>query len=138
MSTDDSLRTDPARVDILYPLCGLAALIVAWFHLSEGLLAAESRPRSTGADGWHGVEVFCVIPSFVLPLSLCRGGYRLRSHAFAFALKRIVHLNPLYIVTIALAYASALVPSYAGNSPAFTWTNVLLCLGYLNAFAGQP
>ena len=135
--------TDSTRVDILDPLRGLAALAVAWFHFTHGgHLLADGWLKSTGTYGWLGVEAFFVISGFVLPLSLYRGRYRLRSHALTFVLKRIVRLDPPFIATIALtvalAYASTLAPGFAGAPPSFTWTNILLHLGYLNAFVGQP
>ena len=131
------------RVEILDPLRALAALAVAWFHFTlGGPLLDDGWLKSSGTYGWLGVEVFFVISGFVLPLSLHRGGYRLRPHLLTFLLKRIVRLDPPYIITIAitvaLAYASAMAPGYAGEPPRFTWVNVLLHLGYLNAFVGQP
>lgn len=127
------------RVDILDPLRALASLAVAWFHFTQGgSLLPEGWLKSTGTYGWAGVEAFFVISGFVLPLSLYRGGYRLRSHMPTFVLKRIVRLDPPYIVTIAmviiLAYLSGLAPGFAGDSFRVSWTDVLLHLGYLNAF----
>jgi len=130
------------RVHVLDPLRGLAALAVGWFHFTGGgPLRSVEWIRSSGAFGWAGVEAFFVISGFVLPLSMYRGGYRLRCHVGTFVLKRVIRLDPPYIVTIglvvALAYASALAPGYAGAPPSFSWTNVLLHLGYLNAFVGE-
>ena len=131
------------RVEILDPLRALAALAVAWFHFTGGgNLLEDGWLKSSGAYGWLGVQAFFVISGFVLPLSLYRGGYRLRHHAPTFILKRLVRLDPPFVatiaLTIALAYASALAPGFGGEPPSFSWVNVLLHLGYLNAFVEQP
>ena len=50
MSMNDPVRTESARVDILDPLRGLAALAVAWFHFTFGSeLLADGWLKSTGA-----------------------------------------------------------------------------------------
>ncbi|MEO5903218.1 MAG: acyltransferase family protein [Gemmatimonadaceae bacterium] len=86
------------------------------------------------------MEVFFVVSGFIIPYSLYRGGYRLRLHWRRFVTKRILRLDPPYLATIVLVivltYASAAVPGFKGAQPHFTAKQLLLHLGYLNAFTG--
>jgi peptidoglycan/LPS O-acetylase OafA/YrhL len=134
------------RIDGLDFLRGIASLAVCWFHLtsyhfptSDGW--AYSAIRSSGSYGWLGVEVFFVISGFVIPYSLHRAGYDLSGYT-KFVWKRIVRLDPPYLVTLvlllALAYAFAIYtgrPVEVEGAP-ITLTRLLLHLGYLNMFFG--
>lgn len=138
-------QRDPLRLEIIDALRGLAALSVAWFHFTNGgglHLPRESWLRVSGSFGWLGVEVFFVISGFVIPYSLSRGGYRFRKDFGTFLLKRIIRLDPPYLIaiglTIALWYASALTPGFAGEWPRISAPQLLSHLGYLNAFVGYP
>lgn len=132
----------PGRVEILEPLRGFAALAVAWFHFTHGgpLVPEGTWLYRSGEYGWLGVEMFFVISGFVIPYSMHRAGYRLGPDTGRFLLKRIIRLDPPYLVTIgltiALAYASAMAPGFQGESPAFSGPQLLAHLGYLNTFLG--
>ncbi len=121
-------------------LRGIAALGVAWFHLS-GLPLLDDAPwvKASGAKGPLGVQVFFVISGFVLPYSMHRSGYRLR-HLGKFLAKRIVRLDPPYLLAtaleIALWNASSWAPGWRGVPYQFEPTRLLMHLGYLNAFFG--
>lgn len=135
------------RIDGLDFLRGLASLGVCWLHLTDFTYHNTDGPfynllRASGSYGWLGVEVFFVISGFVIPYSLRRANYSL-SHYPTFLLKRIIRLDPPYLVSIflfiLLAFAYA---SYTGRPPEvegapLTWTRVLLHLGYLNMFFGH-
>ena len=56
--------------------------------------------------GWAGVEVFFVISGFIIPFTLWQSGYRLKNYA-RFILKRIIRLDPPYLLSILLAIALA-------------------------------
>jgi peptidoglycan/LPS O-acetylase OafA/YrhL len=134
------------RVAIVDGLRGIASLAVCWYHLvfadhafvGGGLVAAILR--NSARNTWTGVEVFFVISGFVIPLALFRSRYTPRAYG-PFILKRIVRLDPPYLVSVvlcvALWYLWAIVPRLHG--PAFTLTvsGLLLHLGYLNAFFHQ-
>ncbi|MCA1635171.1 MAG: acyltransferase [Acidobacteria bacterium] len=134
------------RIDGLDFLRGLASLSVCWFHLTQFTYhnadgGFYSSLRASGSYGWLGVEVFFVISGFVIPYSLRRAGYSLSAYP-TFLLKRVIRLDPPYLVSIALflvlAFAYAF---YTGRPPEvesapLTWTRVLLHLGYLNMFFG--
>lgn len=136
--------TDHAsRIQSIGALRGLAALSVAWFHFTQGGgLLQDGWLKASGAHGWLGVEVFFVISGFIIPFALYRTGYRFPSHAGRFLLKRAIRVDPPYLAAILLAlalwYLSSLAPGFEGPAPAVDPIQLLLHLGYLNAFFGYP
>jgi peptidoglycan/LPS O-acetylase OafA/YrhL len=137
----------PGRIAILDPLRGLAALAVMWFHFTNGghLLdgpgLGQRLLKASGHYGWTGVEFFFVISGFVLPYALQRGSYRLRNYG-AFLAKRLVRLEPPYLVSLALAlalwFAASKVGAFQGEPFRIEWPRLLLHLGYLNSHFGYP
>ncbi|HEV7903461.1 MAG TPA: acyltransferase [Pyrinomonadaceae bacterium] len=135
------------RIDGLDFLRGIASLSVCWFHLTSFTYHHTdgwfySFLRTSASYGWLGVEVFFVISGFVIPYALRRANYRLSAYP-AFLLKRIIRLDPPYLVGILifilLAFAYAF---HTGRPPEvegapLTWARVLLHLGYLNMFFHQ-
>jgi peptidoglycan/LPS O-acetylase OafA/YrhL len=132
------------RINSLDFLRGVASLAVAWFHLCTfHYPSADGRyyhlVKMSGTYGWLGVEVFFVISGFVIPYSLNRAGYQLSSYP-RFLLKRIVRLDPPYLVSIViillLAYSYAAYSGHAVEVEAqpVGLMRVLLHLGYLNMF----
>jgi peptidoglycan/LPS O-acetylase OafA/YrhL len=132
------------RIAILDPLRGLAALAVAWFHFTHGnpTFLPAGILKASGTYGWSGVDAFFVISGFVLPYSMYRAGYSPRRDWKIFALKRIIRLDPPYLVSIAallvLQFLSMHVPGYKGEAWSASLPQVLLHLGYLNTFVGYP
>lgn len=124
-------------------LRGLAALAVAWYHfavshtgfLDKGLLL------DSGEFGWLGYYVFFIISGFVVPYSLHIHRYVIKNY-FHFVLRRLVRLEPPYILSIALIivlqYLSTLSPLYRGQPFSIDPIGVLLHLGYLNVFFDRP
>jgi len=89
----------------------------------------------SGIKGWVGVEVFFVISGFVIPYSLARSGYRIRNFG-RFLLKRIIRLDPPYIVSIVASISLATVYWWrAGGVYPYSLPQILLHLGYLNVFS---
>lgn len=137
-----STRTGNDRLTTIDALRGCAALAVAWFHFTNGTpgFLADGILQSSGARGWLGVEVFFVISGFIIPYSLHKGGYLLRRHWRLFVAKRVIRLDPPYVacivLVVALSYASAATPGFRGAPPHYTWTQLALHLGYLNAYIG--
>jgi peptidoglycan/LPS O-acetylase OafA/YrhL len=131
------------RVKIVDPLRGLAALAVAWFHFTNGSPFVKTAwLRASGWYGCLGVPVFFVISGFVIPYSMCCGGYQSGRHFGRFLTKRLVRLEPPYLASIALViglwYLSSHTPGFAGTEPRFSPAQLLLHLGYLNTFFGYP
>lgn len=135
-------RQDSGRLLTLDCLRGIAAFAVLWFHLTNGNVGflPQGMLKSSGTYGWLGVEVFFVISGFILPYALQRAGYRPADY-FRFVWKRILRLDPPYLaciaIVIALNFASTLAPGFRGPPFQFDLKQVLLHLGYLNAFFGH-
>ena len=125
------------HIDMVDYLRGLAALMVTWFHLTNGYGA--TWPAYSGFYGWLGVEIFFVISGFVITLSLS-SNERLRSVASygEFMVKRIVRLEPPYIasvlMTVGLLYLSARMPGFRGEQPDVTMPQLAFHLAYLIPF----
>jgi peptidoglycan/LPS O-acetylase OafA/YrhL len=130
-----------SRVATVDCLRGLAASVVVWFHITNGNPQAYSPAwlRATGRQGYLGVEVFFVISGFVIPFALHRAHHHLAGYG-RFLLRRIIRLDPPYFtsiaLTMALAYASAALPGFRGQPPAYTLPLVLSHIAYANSFFG--
>lgn len=113
----------PDRLVVIEYLRGFAALSVAWFHLTNTY--SNGWVRASGSLGWLGVEVFFVISGFVIPMAISKTwiNYSLKDFP-AFMIRRLVRLEPPYLISIALAvvlwHASALAPDFQGRSPDYT------------------
>lgn len=84
-----------------------------------------------------GVQVFFVLSGFVIPWSV--RSLVLTGHTMIrFLVRRLVRLDPPYLVAIALSiglgYFSTLAPGFAGEPFLFSWAQLLAHFGYLNAF----
>ncbi|HEY0172641.1 MAG TPA: acyltransferase family protein, partial [Pyrinomonadaceae bacterium] len=125
------------RVGTVDAMRGLASLAVCWFHLTNGNpnFLSDGLLKASGAHGWLGVEAFFVISGFVIPYSLYRTGYRLNDYP-RFLYKRIVRLDPPYLLSIALillvGYLATLAPGFNGVPFQPSAKQILLHLGYLN------
>ena len=123
-------------------LRGIAAFMVL---LSHSILAKNFPDtfyiKQACIYGHFGVSVFFIISGFIIPYSMFSKDYRI-SDIKSFFLKRLLRIEPPYIVSIALVlllnWSNTWSPWYKG--PAFTidWMNVLGHLGYVNAFTHQP
>jgi peptidoglycan/LPS O-acetylase OafA/YrhL len=118
-------------------------MMVCLFHFSSSsnYLPDGNVLKVVGSYGAYGVQMFFVISGFVLPYSLSKSGYTLGNFG-NFVLRRIVRLDPPYILSIVivviLAYVSTLSPLYRGKPFQFNWGDALFHLGYLNSFVGRP
>ena len=135
-----ALNPSPSpRLHTVDALRGIAALAVCWFHFTNAVAGFELPAvlRASGRHGWLGVEIFFVISGFIIPHAMHAAGYRLADFG-RFLLKRIVRIDPPYLAAIALVLIQAWLIAAAGvGMPSdFSAVQVLLHLGYLNAFAG--
>lgn len=131
-----------ARLTNIDALRGIASLAVCWFHLTN-TYAPNSLARFTGQYGWLGVEVFFVLSGFIIPYAMFRGGYTFPGAWRSFISKRILRIEPPYLLSIilvlALWHASTLAPNFAGAPPPRIFTvQTLLHVGYLTGMAGHP
>ncbi len=120
------------RYETVEVLRGLAALSVLWFHLTNGnpsFLPNNSLLKSSGAYGYLGADLFFVISGFIIPYSLSVRNYSIHSDGLSFLLRRIVRIEPAYLVSAALMVvgqaASALTP---GSNAAMPTSGVIASL----------
>lgn len=125
-------------------LRGLAALSVAGYHfICGGNLTFDNKGwvYSVGDLGYLGYYVFFIISGFVIPWTLHANRYTLKNY-LTFIAKRIIRLEPPYLLSIALLlllnYLSSLSPMFKGPAFSIDWQNLLFHIGYLNAFLGKP
>jgi len=127
------------KIGAIQALRGIASLAVCWFHFTNGntTFLPAGVLKSSGVDGWMGVEMFFVISGFVIPYALFKGSYQVRNFP-RFLVKRIVRLDPPYLASIglilAVAYASSRSSLYTGVPFELNFSQILLHVGYLNAF----
>ena len=128
------------KLNSVHSLRGLASLWVCWFHLTRGGQAYPTWGplRATGINGWLGVEIFFVISGFIIPYVLYKSRYTLGEYK-NFAFKRLVRLEPPYLVSIILIlllnYASTLSSFYKGKPFTVDAIQLMLHLGYLIPFS---
>lgn len=131
------------RITIVEQLRGLAALSVAWFHFTNGnpRFLDDGMLEASGSYGWVGVEVFFVISGFIVPFAMYRAGYDILA-APRFLVKRLLRLEPPYLVCVVLmvafAYVSSWVPGFRGQPPSFDPAQLALHVGYLVGFTDYP
>jgi peptidoglycan/LPS O-acetylase OafA/YrhL len=125
-------RSNRERLQSVHYLRGLAALAVVWFHFSLG--SADGLIKSSGTFGYLGVIVFFVISGFIVPYSLAGRDYSLVRDGPGFFVRRIVRLEPPYLVAVALPvvllFAAAATPWFKGTVPPL-WFSVALHPLYL-------
>lgn len=85
--------------------------------------------------GRLGVAVFFVISGFIIPYSMWRRNYT-HSKYLSFLTKRLIRLEPPYIITIALSVIIAFITTTIFKNELYeiNWLNLAMHLGYLNVF----
>lgn len=103
----------------------IASMAVALFHLGGKALPGLKY-------GWMGVQMFFVLSGFIICYAIPNNyDYRL---CRKFIAKRIVRIEPPYLVSIALILAGNLV-FVRGYRP--DWPNVAYHFAYINSFLGK-
>jgi len=126
---------EKTNLPVIQGLRGVAALAVAWFHLSSGVHGLNfGIIGRSGLYGYLGVDVFFVISGFILPYTMYRARYSVRNF-WAFMAKRLIRVEPPYLIsivlTISLWAASGWSPLFKGGPVQVNWTQLALHLGYL-------
>lgn len=85
-------------------LRGLAAFSVLVFH-SRFVFPKTSIPYFVLSHLAIGVQVFFIISGFILMYSMQRSEYKISKHHPRFILRRIIRIEPLYIIALLLAIA---------------------------------
>jgi peptidoglycan/LPS O-acetylase OafA/YrhL len=128
------------HIPILDPLRGIAAGGVAWYHLTNLVNLPEGWLKASGSNGFLGVEMFFVISGFIIPYSMIRGGYRLRSDWGRFIAKRVLRLDPPYLASVVLAAALLVimphVPWFGSPQPHLSARWLLFHLAYVSGILG--
>ena len=118
------------RISVIEAMRGLAAMSVALFHFSVRL---DIAARDAFFYGWIGVDVFFVISGFVIPLSLYGRGYTIAQFP-QFMMRRLVRLEPPYLVSIILVLAvwhlSTLMTGPTASAPDYSWPQIASHLLY--------
>lgn len=85
--------------------------------------------------GRLGVAVFFVISGFIIPYSMWKRNYSL-SGFFSFMTRRLVRLEPPYLLTILLSVLIAFITTAVIHNRIYEidWFNLALHIGYLNVF----
>lgn len=109
------------RLESIQIMRGIAATMVMVHHFTyANRNFSAAFPAFTGLLRycWLGVWMFFVISGFVIPYAMYSMNYRISDDAWSFFLRRIVRLEPAYIVSVfvafALAFAATRTPGYGG------------------------
>jgi len=134
-------RSDSEILSIQY-LRGIAACMVMFYHFNlnnqkqaDGI---ENVANQILKRGYIGVEIFFCISGFVLLFALIKSKYTVPDFG-NFFLRRIVRIEPPYILAVLLIVALNLVrnTTQATNNVDLSITNILMHFGYINMFTGK-
>ncbi|WP_439559679.1 acyltransferase family protein [Dyadobacter sp.] len=123
-------------------LRGLAALSVCLFHFTDkaDFLADTNVFKALFKHGRYGVEIFFIISGLVIPYSMAKASYTF-SQAWTFLKKRIVRIEPPYLICVLLAiflnYLTTTTSFYVGKAFSIDYAQLFAHLGYVNAFIGK-
>lgn len=127
------------HIEILDVLRAVASLSVCLYHFICTVIGLVDNEiiKSIFSVGHLGVQIFFVISGFVIPWSLYHSGYNV-ANFFRFIAKRVVRLEPPYLVALGLAigysFLRLLSPNFNGVDTTPTATQALLHIGYLIPF----
>ena len=84
-----------------------------------------------------------MLSGFIIPYAMHMGGYTFKHEWKAFIGKRILRIEPPYLLSVLMVFvlwhASSMAPGFKGAMPVdFLSAQTLLHLGYLNGIAGYP
>jgi peptidoglycan/LPS O-acetylase OafA/YrhL len=144
LQVNDNQVLEPQKdIDIIEYLRVFASLAVMWFHFTNGNAAflLPGALEQSGAYGWLGVEIFFVISGFIIPYSMWRSHFKLKTHWLTFFKKRVARLYPAYLLAIALIvflwYLSTLTPGFKGEAPQIFAADLISHLLFLNSLLGK-
>jgi peptidoglycan/LPS O-acetylase OafA/YrhL len=123
---------DNYQIPIINNLRGIAALTVCLYHFictTKDYVTGE-RILDSFYYGQFGVQIFFVISGIVIPLSLLKSDYSILKFP-KFFLKRIIRIEPPYIVAVILAI---LILIFRGDMSKINLTEISLHIGYLIPF----
>ena len=124
------------KINVITQLRGIAALSVFLFHFVcvSGDFIKNELARSIFQYGKYGVQFFFVISGFVITYSMAKGEYKLQK-AFTFFKKRVIRVEPPYLVvlilTVGLLYLKSLLGLAKSGEQVPGISQILLHVGYL-------
>ncbi len=127
------------NIPVLNSLRAMAALSVCLFHYVCTVTGFVSSTAVTSifSFGHYGVQMFFVISGFIIPWSMYHSNYKINNF-FTFTAKRLIRLEPPYIVSLVFAvahtYLRVLSPHYNGTDITPTAKQIALHFGYLVPF----
>ncbi len=130
---------ETTHVPVLNSLRAIAALSVCLFHYVCTVVGYTTNEiiLSTFYFGQYGVQMFFVISGFIIPWSMYHGNYRIRNF-FTFTAKRLIRLEPPYLISLGLAilhtYLRSFSPQYNGIDITPDANQIFLHFGYLIPF----
>gem|GEM_PF-319056 len=138
VAANKAVKTASGQIEIVTILRGLAATSVLLFHLicaRHGYIAGKYMVAVFNY-GRYGVQFFFVISGFVIPYSMMMAHYHLRDF-FRFLQKRIVRIEPPYLVILAITVAFLFLRGRLVDHTQLdiTWQQVALHIGYLIPFS---
>jgi peptidoglycan/LPS O-acetylase OafA/YrhL len=133
------MRDGSERLQAVEYTRGIAALMVMWFHFTYQLPAGVLR--TSGLYGYLGVEAFFVISGFIIPYAMDLRHYRLGRESWIFLGRRIIRLQPPYVVSVLLIlcvpYLAGLTPWFDGGITAHDLYRAALHVIYLVPWSGE-
>lgn len=132
----------PEKLNTVEWLRGIAALGICEMHIfcaldffSKNDTFFQTYIFPISIIGRLGVAIFFVISGFIIPYSMWKRNYSV-SHFFSFMRKRLIRLEPPYLLTIVLSILIAFITSsiIANKLYEINWFNLALHIGYLNVF----
>lgn len=132
-------NTVQKHIPVLDSLRAFASLSVVSFHFICTVVGFVSTKwvLDVFSFGHYGVQVFFVISGFVIPWSMYHSGYVLSKYP-RFVMKRLVRLEPPYLISLLLAVVHASVrlsgPFYNGIDTTPSLKQIALHIGYLVPF----
>ena len=126
-----------AHIPFINNLRGVAALSVCLFHFIYSTVnyVTDKTILDVVYYGQLGVALFFVISGIVIPLSLLNSNYTIYNWP-KFFMKRIIRIEPPYLVALALSIAIIIVRKtfLNGSGPEYTFVQIALHVGYLIPF----
>lgn len=96
------------KIGVIEFLRGIAAIFVCLFHFGKSseygslkIITSSFYFKDFFSFGWVGVEMFFVISGFIIPYSMLKSNYKIKNF-FKFLIKRILRIEPPYIISIIL------------------------------------
>lgn len=129
------------EIPVLESLRGFAATSVCLFHFI--CTTTDYVHNDSVLDffslGEYGVHLFFVISGFIIPWSMYRAGYEIK-HFFTFLWKRLLRLEPPYLVSVIVACILLMLRFHFYGSTGkgeLTSERLLLHIGYLVPFSND-